>query len=103
MAPSSDPGADPRALGQLLRDRRARLRLAAARHPGDPAFTALIADLQRDSEQVRAWWPRHDVRDIGSGTKKLRHPTLGPADYTHVVLQIADQPDQTLVTYSLAG
>ncbi len=79
-----------------------RFRLAAARHPGDPSFTALIEDLQRDSEQVRAWWPRHDVLEVGSGTKKLRHPTLGPAEYSHVVLQVADHPDQTLVTYSLA-
>ena len=39
--------------------------LAAARHPGDPSFTALIEDLQRDSEHVRAWWPRHDVRAVG--------------------------------------
>jgi transcriptional regulator with XRE-family HTH domain len=81
----------------------ARFRLAAARHPGDPAFTALIEELQRDSEHVRAWWPRHDVRDVGSGTKKLRHPFLGPTEYAHVVLQVADHPDQTLVTYSVAS
>ncbi|HEY4702982.1 MAG TPA: transcriptional regulator, partial [Streptosporangiaceae bacterium] len=81
----------------------ARFRLAAARHPGDPSFTALIEDLQRDSEHVRAWWPRHDVRAVGSGTKKLRHPVLGPADYSHVVLQVADHPEQTLVTYSIAS
>ncbi|HEY6499683.1 MAG TPA: helix-turn-helix transcriptional regulator [Streptosporangiaceae bacterium] len=81
----------------------ARFRLAAARHPGDPAFTALIEELQRVSEHVRAWWPRHDVRDVGSGTKKLRHPVLGPTEYAHVVLQVADHPDQTLVTYSVAS
>jgi transcriptional regulator with XRE-family HTH domain len=80
----------------------ARFRLAAARHPGDPAFTALIEELQRDSEHVRAWWPRHDVRAVGSGTKKLRHPVLGPVSYSHVVLQVADHPEQTLVTYSVA-
>jgi len=61
---------------------------------------ALIAELQRDSEHVRDWWPRHDVTAIGgSGAKKLRHPRLGPTEYSHVVLQVADQPDQTLVTY----
>jgi transcriptional regulator with XRE-family HTH domain len=81
----------------------ARFRLAAARHPGDPAFAALIGELQRDSEHVRAWWPRHDVRDVGSGTKKLRHPVLGPVEYSHVVLQVADHPDQTLVTYTMAS
>jgi transcriptional regulator with XRE-family HTH domain len=77
-----------------------RFRLAAARYPDDPDFGALIAELQRDSEHVRDWWPRHDVTAVGSGSKKLRHPRLGPVDYTHVVLQVADNPDQTLVTYS---
>ncbi|MGH3151673.1 MAG: helix-turn-helix transcriptional regulator [Streptosporangiaceae bacterium] len=77
-----------------------RFRLAAARHPDDPDFLALIAELQRDSEHVRDWWPRHDVTAIGSGSKKLRHPRLGPVDYSHVVLQVAGHPDQTLITYT---
>jgi transcriptional regulator with XRE-family HTH domain len=78
-----------------------RFRLAAARHPDDPDVLALIAELQRDSEHVRDWWPRHDVTAIGgSGAKKLRHPRLGPTEYAHAILQVADQPDQTLVTYS---
>ncbi len=80
-----------------------RFRLAAARNPDDPDVRALIAELQRDSEHVRDWWPRHDVFAIGSGSKKLRHPRFGPVEYSHVVLQVADQPDQALVTYSLAG
>ena len=80
-----------------------RFRLSAARYPDDPDVRALIAELQRDSEHVRDWWPRHDVAAIGgSGSKKLRHPRLGPVEYSHVVLQVADQPDQTLVTYSPA-
>jgi len=77
-----------------------RFRLAAARYPGDPDFEDLIAELRRDSEHVRNWWPCHDVTAVGSGSKKLRHPRLGPVDYSHVVLQVADNPDQTLVTYS---
>jgi transcriptional regulator with XRE-family HTH domain len=77
-----------------------RFRLAAARYPDDPDFGALIAELQRDSEHVRDWWPRHDVTGVGSGSKKLRHPRLGPVEYSHVVLQVADSPDQTIVTYS---
>ena len=80
----------------------ARFRLAAARHPQDPDFQALIARLHQQSELVRQWWPGHDVMPVGSGSKKLFHPRLGPGDYSHVVLQVADSPDQTLVTYSLA-
>jgi hypothetical protein len=79
-----------------------RFRLSAARHLDDPDVRALIDGLRRDSEHVREWWPRHDVAAIGNGSKKLRHPRLGPVEYSHVVLQVADQPDQTLVTYSRA-
>jgi transcriptional regulator with XRE-family HTH domain len=79
-----------------------RFRLAAARYPHDPDFEALIAGLRRDSQHVRDWWPRHDITAAGSGSKKLLHPRLGPVDYSHVVLQIADNPDQTLITYSPA-
>jgi MmyB-like transcription regulator ligand binding domain len=57
-----------------------RFRLSAARYPDDPDVRSLIAELQRDSEHVRDWWPRHDVAAIGgSGSKKLRHPRLGPS------------------------
>ena len=79
-----------------------RFRLAAARHPADPGFQDLITALRQDSAEVRDWWPRHDVAAVGSGSKKLCHPRLGPVDYTHVVLQVADQPEQTLVSYALA-
>jgi transcriptional regulator with XRE-family HTH domain len=80
-----------------------RFRLAAARHPGDPGVARLIADLRRDSAQVREWWPAHDVTAIGGeGVKKLRHPRFGPLEYSHVVLQVADNPDHVLVTYSPA-
>jgi transcriptional regulator with XRE-family HTH domain len=78
-----------------------RFRLSTARYPDDPDVRTLIDELQRDSEHMRDWWPRHDVAAIGgSGSKKLRHPRLGPVEYSHVVLQVADHPDQTLVTYS---
>jgi transcriptional regulator with XRE-family HTH domain len=78
-----------------------RFRLAAARHPGDPRIARLIADLQRESPQVREWWPAHDVTAIGGeGVKKLRHPRFGPTEYSHVILQVADDPDHVLVTYS---
>ncbi len=78
-----------------------RVRLAAARHPNDPGFADLIRSLHRRSELVRRWWPSHDVSPIGSGVKQLRHPRFGPLAYSHVVLQLADDPSQTLVTFSL--
>jgi hypothetical protein len=77
-----------------------RFRLATAAHMNEPSVAALVGELQRDSAQVRRWWPEHDVVSIGSGMKRLRHPRLGPLEYSHVVLQVADRPEQTLVTYT---
>ena len=76
----------------------ARLRSAAARHPADPGFTELIEQLHGASPEVRSWWPRHEVAQIGSGLQRLRHPELGVLTMRQVVLTAADDPDQTLVT-----
>jgi transcriptional regulator with XRE-family HTH domain len=81
----------------------ARFRLAAAQRPGDPDFAALIEELHRRSPQARRWWSRHEVLRPASGTKRLRHPLLGEVTFSHVVLQVADNPDQKLVTFSAAG
>lgn len=78
----------------------ARLRAATGRHPGQPLFDELVADLHAHSTEVRDWWPRHDVRASGTGTKRLRHPRLGAITLDHTVLQVADAPDQQLAVYS---
>jgi transcriptional regulator with XRE-family HTH domain len=78
----------------------ARFRTAAARHPGDPDFASLIARLQAGSAEVRAWWPRHDVAPLSSGSKRIRHPVLGELTFSHVVLQLADDPEQKIVTFT---
>jgi transcriptional regulator with XRE-family HTH domain len=77
----------------------ARFRFAAARHPGDPQFQDLIDRLHASSREVRAWWPAHEVAPLSSGTKRLRHRTLGELELQHVVLQVADEPEQKLVTF----
>lgn len=60
----------------------------------------MIGRLQDASPQVRAWWPRHDIVALSSGTKRLHHPLLGDLDLQHVVLQLADDPEQKLVTFT---
>lgn len=77
-----------------------RFRAAADRHPDEPEFAELADRLQGASPQAREWWPRHDIADLSSGTKRLRHPVLGPIDLTHVVLQLAEDPEQKLVTFT---
>jgi hypothetical protein len=74
--------------------------LAAARHPDDPGFAELIERLHAGSPEVRAWWPRHDVAPLSSGTKRIRHPVLGDLTFQHVVLQLADDPEQKVVTFA---
>ena len=78
----------------------ARFRAAADRHPNDPEFAALIARLQAASAEARTWWARHDIVALSSGTKRLRHPALGDLNLQHVVLQLAEDPEQKLVTFT---
>jgi transcriptional regulator with XRE-family HTH domain len=78
----------------------ARFRSAAARHPDDPQFAEMIARLQAGSAQVRQWWPAHEVVPLSSGVKRIRHPALGIIEFHHVVLQLADDPEQKLVTFT---
>lgn len=80
----------------------ARFRLAAARRPGDPDFVSLVEQLHRQSAEARSWWSRHEVLLPASGTKRLRHQLLGEITFNHVVLQVADDPGQKLVTFSAA-
>lgn len=40
---------------------------------------------------------------LSSDTKRLRHPVLGDLDLQHVVLQLADDPEQKLVTFTADG
>ncbi|GAB3153462.1 helix-turn-helix transcriptional regulator [Microbispora hainanensis] len=77
----------------------ARFRSAAARHQGDPGFEELAARLTAASPEVRAWWPRHDIPPLSSGTKRLRHPVLGELELRHVVLLTADDVEQKLVAF----
>jgi transcriptional regulator with XRE-family HTH domain len=83
------------ARGQL-----ARFRSASARHPDDPQFASLISRLHEASAEVRQWWPEHEIGPIGSGVKRIRHPALGVIDFHHAVLQVADDPEQKLVTFT---
>jgi transcriptional regulator with XRE-family HTH domain len=98
----ADPAA-PSALPEWRQEAAAllgRFRAAASRHPADPAFTALRDRLLEHSEQVRAWWPRHQVAPLASGTKRLYHPDLGELVFDHVVLQLVDNPEHRLVMFN---
>ena len=81
-------------------DMLGRFRAAAARRLDDPDFADLIERLHQVSPEVRSWWPRYDVRQVGGGTKHLHHPDLGDVAFQHTVLQVADHPEQMLVYFT---
>ncbi len=80
----------------------ARFRASSDRHPNDPGFRGLIEHLHHASPDFHSWWPRHKIAPLSSGTKRLRHPVLGEFDLHQVVLQVADRPEQKLVTFAAA-
>ncbi len=78
----------------------ARFRGVTARRPDDPEFVELIDRLHEASPEVRELWPRHEILPLGSGTKHLHHRELGDFTFEHIVLQVADRPNQKLVTFA---
>ncbi|MGW7351301.1 helix-turn-helix transcriptional regulator [Streptomyces sp. NPDC054784] len=86
---------EPEARGVL-----ARLRTLAARHPDEPRYTRLVAELHDASPEVRDWWPRYDVRVRQSGRKRLRPPGGPVRDFAYTAFHLAEQPEQTLVVYA---
>jgi hypothetical protein len=77
----------------------ARFRAAADRHLDDVRFRELASRLRAASPEVREWWPRHEIAPLGWRTKRLRHPVLGELALRPVVLPVADDPDQKLITF----
>lgn len=48
------------------------------RHPGDPAFVALVSSLAEASPLFRDWWEQHDVQVMEPSLKRIEHRDLGP-------------------------
>ncbi|WP_460724688.1 MmyB family transcriptional regulator [Nocardia heshunensis] len=77
-----------------------RLRMTAARTPGDPRLTQLVGELSVHDPDFRRWWAGHGVRTLAGGHKHLRHPVVGELHLDWQVLQVLTAQDQTLVTYT---
>jgi transcriptional regulator with XRE-family HTH domain len=78
----------------------ARFHAAVVARPHEPTTSALIDEVREGSPLARRWWDDHDVAPIASGTKALRHATLGVFRLRHAVLHVGGQPDQHLVTFT---
>ncbi|MER5555216.1 hypothetical protein ABT001_26730 [Streptomyces sp. NPDC002793] len=76
--------------------------------PDDPRQTpaarvtrvsTLLECLHAASREVRE--SQHRVVPLSSGTKRLRHPALREIELEHGVLQLADDPEQKLITFNV--
>ncbi|WP_328290696.1 helix-turn-helix domain-containing protein [Nocardia aurantiaca] len=77
-----------------------RLRMAAARAPGDPRLTRLVGELSVHDADFRRWWGGHGVRTLAGGRKHLRHPVVGELELDWQVLQVLTAQDQTMLAYT---
>ncbi|WP_407565417.1 helix-turn-helix transcriptional regulator [Streptomyces sp. 184] len=80
----------------------ARFRAEAARHPDDPEFDRLAADLSAVSGEFAALWARHEVTESVHGTKTLTHPRCGELVFEYRRLPLPDHPGHELVLHNPA-
>jgi transcriptional regulator with XRE-family HTH domain len=63
-----------------------------ARHPGDPAYLALVEELSDRNPAFRQWWARHDIQVMEPARKRLAHPTLGELSYLSAQSRLSHAP-----------
>ncbi|MET7548344.1 MULTISPECIES: helix-turn-helix domain-containing protein [unclassified Streptomyces] len=76
-----------------------QLRMDAGRYPDDPRLSALVGELSVKTEEFRRLWATHDVKEKCHGIKHLRHPLVGELDLRLESFHLADDHEQSLVTY----
>ncbi len=67
---------------------------------GDAAFAALVGRICASCPEFDAWWSEHGIGAPVSGTKHLRHPTLGVVGYEYASFQANDDPALKLALYT---
>lgn len=78
----------------------ANLQAAVGADPYDPALTHLIGELSTRSDDFRRIWARHDVLVHSRGTKRMRHPVVGPLDLRYEILHLGAEPGLCLAAYT---
>ena len=68
--------------------------------PDDAAFVTLVDRIRASCQEFNAWWSEHAVGAPVSGTKHLRHPTLGIVRYEYASFQANDDPALKLALYT---
>ncbi|SFD06955.1 helix-turn-helix transcriptional regulator [Streptomyces aidingensis] len=78
----------------------AYLRMDHGRHPDDPAFDRLIAELSDGSAEFRRMWAAREVDERTHGTYRMRHPAVGELTVRYEGLRPAGDPETTLIAYT---
>lgn len=78
------------------RHRLAHFRANYGKFVGDPWWLELIRDLERESEEFRDWWPRHDVLHGPEGRKINYHPRAGRLVFDQLSFLVSGSPHLTV-------
>jgi transcriptional regulator with XRE-family HTH domain len=81
-------------------DTVAILRTQAGQDPHNKALSDLVGELSTQSEEFRARWAAHNVRQHFTGTKRVRHPAVGDIELTYEVFDVSTDGDLRLVVYT---
>ena len=73
---------------------------AESRRGARPELQALIGELSVASPEFRTWWAEHDVLARSYGTRRYRHPIVGPMTVRYEASALGDE-DQLLYVYSI--
>jgi hypothetical protein len=86
----------------VARDTVGALRRDAGRHPGDPLLADLVDELTAADDLFRRWWGEQHVHAKSAGSKRFRHPVVGPLTLDYETLTVAGDPDLVVVAYTAA-
>ncbi|MGW1727673.1 helix-turn-helix transcriptional regulator [Streptomyces sp. NPDC002306] len=75
----------------------ALLRMETAGNPDDPRLATLVGELSVRSPEFREWWNGRIVSDTTSGSKRYRHPLVGPLTLDCDTWTSPDDPDITFM------
>jgi transcriptional regulator with XRE-family HTH domain len=78
----------------------ALLRAEAGRSPHDRVLSDLVGELSVKSQNFRALWASHDVRQHDTGIKSITHPVVGDLDLHYEAMALASGPGLQLIAYS---
>jgi hypothetical protein len=78
----------------------ALLRARSDRYGNEMWFRELIADLQQESPEFRAWWPEHDVLLTCYDQNEINHPLIGSLVFQGTTLIVPERPDLQIIVHT---